>query len=271
MKDRDLPGLLHAWVIHGSPDEALDGSDREFRITNNGSPIRSERTEKYDVGGKIEMSEFEPAYVSLTPGSGGRRRNSRTLVAVAAAAIALTGGTVIFAASRSTAPELVASAPEGGTPRLPTAAWTAGPCGGPVVRGPKSERSTEQEAAAEQESKNLDDEIARTGFGFYSAPTQTGGWVCGWAPVGIGINGAKAIIEDKGGEAVFDAPRADAGILGYNFADLGFFSVEEVQAPTFDPGQLRVQRYGCDTLTTDWCRSPETILGNGQPPQYQHG
>lgn len=273
MKDHDLPDLLHAWVIHGAPDEALDDSDRELLQTANGvAPIASNRSSSSSVGvGAGNTIRDEHDYVIAELDAPRRRRSHRPLMAAAAAAVLLIGMWAIIAAVRSTPPEVVALAPGSGSPDQATAAWKAGPCAGPVVRGPQSERSAEQQAAADQASKNLSDEIARTGFGFYSAPTQTGGWVCGWVPVGTGIDGAKTIVSDKGGEAVYDAPEPDAGILGYNFADLGFFTVDEVQDPGFDPGQLRIERYGCDTVTTEWCRSPETILGNGRPPEYQQG
>lgn len=271
MKERDLSKLLHLWVIHGAPADALDDTDRKLGVATNHALIGSERSSNHNTGGLNHMNPDEPEYVSPQPGAPGRRPLSRTLVAAVAAVVLLISATAILAVTRSAAPELVALAPETESPNLPTAAWKAGPCAGPIVRGPQSERSAEQQAAAEQESKNLNEEIARTGFGFYSAPTQTGGWICGWVPVGTGIDGAKMIIADKGGEAVYDAPSPDGGILGFNFIDLGFFTVEEVQDPAFDPAQLRIQRYGCDSVTTESCRSSETILGNGQTPEYRQG
>lgn len=272
MKDDDLAKRLNAWVTHGAPDEALDGSE-QLRRSGAQEEVGS-RTVLNSIGTAGTLSatnEAQSDYVSPRPIPGSRRLGSRVLVAATFVVVVLVGGIAAFGVNRSRAPELNASSPQASFPASPAATWKAGPCSGPTARGPVDEQSPEERAAAQEDTRLLDEEIDRTGFGFYSSPTQTGGWVCGWVPVGAGIDGAKAIIDAKGGQAVYDAPHADAGILGYGFMGLGFFTTEEVQAPTFDPAQLRVERYGCDFVTTESCRPSQTILGNGQAPEYGEG
>lgn len=136
------------------------------------------------------------------------------------------------------------------------AGFRAGPCPVPEPR-PTGLSAEEREAETSFQlalSDATHEESLRTGWSRFSTDDRKGGWMCGWVEVnraGEPWEGLPVFVYG-GGQELYDAPGGN--LLGVGYPYLGFFTVEEVAAPGFDPIALRIEEFGCDPLVDAACQ-----------------
>lgn len=144
----------------------------------------------------------------------------------------------------------------------PTTQFVAGTCDAPAPRPDHPSQQQIDEWAADARAVN--DEIAKTGFAKTRAIQQDGSSICAWFrpshPTFEQLEG-KAASSDA--TALYDQPNGN--VLGVAYMYLGYFPFAVVTAPGFDPGKLRMERFGCDPVSDPTCRPPNANpMGKGK-------
>lgn len=194
-----------------------------------------------DVG-TADLDSYVPSDSSKTKGKIGVKR----LMFLLLIPLCLLVGVMVFVA-RSDEVSTSVGAAEGVSSGEPTSAFVAGPCPGPTARSEAELRSSQAADIAASEADRA------FGWGKFRAQRPTGEWVCGWIRLENVLEDPAGYLAAGGGRPVYDA--VDGDVIGYSYIYLGFFDKDVAESPSFDARQLRLERYGCDPLLDETCKS----------------
>jgi hypothetical protein len=136
--------------------------------------------------------------------------------------------------------------------------FSVGACAAPEKR--PDNPTQEQKDAWKAADQAALDEFDQTGWGKTRVKAQDGTYVCGYfhsAPPSLddfqgGPDALNKILYQSTG--IYDSPNGK--LLGLSYSDLGYFSMEAVNSPGFDPSKLRLERFGCDPTADAKCQPP---------------